>query len=123
MNEQNGYFLSITEVSKKLDLPSHILRFWEKQFPMIKPVTGRGGRRYYRENDLKMLAMIKDLLYKQGYTIRGVKKILLTGGGAMVANAADSSVGVAELSPVSGDEVDQAIALLLNAKLMLTGVD
>lgn len=73
-------FQSINEVSKQLDLPAHTLRYWGREFPAaIKPVTGAGGRRYYRADTVATLSKIKDLLYAEGYTIAGVKK-LLTGG-------------------------------------------
>lgn len=74
------YFLSINEVSKRLDLPAHTLRYWEKQFPAaVKPTTGAGGRRYYRTETVAMLEVIKDLLYNRGMTIAGVKKMIKEG--------------------------------------------
>ena len=69
-------FKSIGEVSKELDLPAHILRFWEENFKNIRPVRRRGGRRYYHVRDVEVLHKIKDLLYKQGYTIKGAQKFL-----------------------------------------------
>ena len=69
-------FKSIGEVSKELDLPAHILRFWEENFKNIRPVRRRGGRRYYHMRDVEVLHKIKDLLYKQGYTIKGAQKFL-----------------------------------------------
>lgn len=74
------YFLSINEVSKRLELPAHTLRYWEKQFPAaVKPTTGAGGRRYYRTETVEMLDVIKDLLYNRGMTIAGVKKMIKEG--------------------------------------------
>lgn len=74
------YFLSINDVSKKLDLPAYTLRYWEKQFPVaIKPTTGAGGRRYYRKETVSALTTIKELLYSRGMTIAGVKKLLKEG--------------------------------------------
>lgn len=76
----NEYFLSINDVSVRLDLPAHTLRYWEKQFPVaIKPTTGAGGRRYYRAETVSALETIKDLLYNRGMTIAGVKKLLKEG--------------------------------------------
>lgn len=76
----NEYFLSINDVSTRLDLPAHTLRYWEKQFPVaIKPTTGAGGRRYYRAETVSALETIKDLLYNRGMTIAGVKKLLKEG--------------------------------------------
>ena len=67
-------FKTISEASQILDVPQHVLRFWESRFSQIKPIKSRGGRRYYRPEDMKILGTIKDLLYKQGYTIKGAKK-------------------------------------------------
>ncbi|MBN1324928.1 MAG: MerR family transcriptional regulator [Alphaproteobacteria bacterium] len=76
----NEYFLSINDVAKRLDLPAHTLRYWEKQFPAaVKPTTGAGGRRYYRTETVAALETIKDLLYNRGMTIAGVKKLLKDG--------------------------------------------
>jgi DNA-binding transcriptional MerR regulator len=67
-------FRTISEVSEYLDVPQHVLRFWESKFPQIKPLY-RGGRRYYRPEDVDTLSKIQHLLYKQGYTIKGAKKV------------------------------------------------
>ena len=76
----NEYFASINEVSKRLSVPAHTLRYWEKQFPVvIRPTTGAGGRRYYRAETVDRLIVIRDLLYKHGMTIAGVKKLLRDG--------------------------------------------
>ena len=64
-------FRTISEVSKDLSLPQHVLRFWETKFVQIKPIKRGGGRRYYRPEDVKLLKGIKSLLYNDGYTIRG----------------------------------------------------
>lgn len=69
-------FKSIGEVAKELDIQPHILRFWEDNFKMIRPVRRTGGRRYYHIRDVEILHKIKDLLYKQGYTIKGAQKFL-----------------------------------------------
>jgi DNA-binding transcriptional MerR regulator len=69
-------FRTISEVSEDLEVPQHVLRFWESKFPQIKPLKRGGGRRYYRPEDLQLLKRIRDLLYKDGYTIRGVQKLL-----------------------------------------------
>ena len=76
----NEYFASIKEVSKRLSVPAYTLRYWEKQFPVaIRPTTGAGGRRYYRAETIDRLVIIRDLLYKHGMTIAGVKKLLRDG--------------------------------------------
>jgi len=68
------------EVSEELDLPAHVLRFWESKFPQIKPLKRGGGRRYYRPEDVDLLRQIRHFLYQEGYTIRGVQKLLRKGG-------------------------------------------
>lgn len=69
-----GAFKTISEVAKFLNVPQHVLRFWESRFNQIKPLKLNGGRRYYRPEDIEILSTIKHLLYKQGYTIKGAKK-------------------------------------------------
>jgi DNA-binding transcriptional MerR regulator len=69
-------FRTISEVSAELDVPQHVLRFWETRFAQIKPVKRAGGRRYYRPEDVELLRGIRSLLYADGYTIKGVQKIL-----------------------------------------------
>ena len=73
-------FRTISEVSKDLSLPQHVLRFWETKFSQIKPIKRGGGRRYYRPEDIKLLKGIKSLLYNDGYTIRGVQKVIKESG-------------------------------------------
>ena len=69
-------FRTISEVAEDLDLPQHVLRFWETRFAQIKPLKRGGGRRYYRPDDIDLLRGIRQLLYGDGYTIRGVQQIL-----------------------------------------------
>ena len=69
-------FRTISEVSKDLSLPQHVLRFWETKFIQIKPIKRGGGRRYYRPEDIRLIRGIKSLLYNDGYTIRGVQKVI-----------------------------------------------
>ena len=73
-------FRTISEVSKDLSLPQHVLRFWETKFIQIKPIKRGGGRRYYRPEDIELLKGIKYLLYNDGYTIRGVQKVIKENG-------------------------------------------
>lgn len=73
-------FRTISEVAEELEVPKHVLRFWEQKFPQIKPMKRGGGRRYYRPEDLDLLRGIRHLLHLEGYTIRGVQKILRTQG-------------------------------------------
>lgn len=69
-------FRTISEVAEDLDLPTHVLRFWESKFPQLKPLKRGGGRRYYRPEDILLLRRIRQCLYQDGYTIRGVQKLL-----------------------------------------------
>ena len=78
-------FRSISEVADELDLPQHVLRFWESRFRDIKPMKRGGGRRYYRPDDVHLLRGIRHLLYGEGYTIRGVQRILREQGAKFVA--------------------------------------
>jgi DNA-binding transcriptional MerR regulator len=136
------YFSSINDVSTRLGVPAHTLRYWEKQFPAaIKPTTGAGGRRYYRPETVDMLIKIKDLLYSRGMTINGVKKMLkdgaLRGGSEFKVQSSDAPAqsgplpAAAPASPVTplaesesglftrGPEIAQAIDLLTRARAVL----
>jgi DNA-binding transcriptional MerR regulator len=74
-------FRTISEVADDLHIPQHVLRFWETRFPQVNPMKRGGGRRYYRPADIALLRRISDLLYIQGYTIKGVQRLLREGGG------------------------------------------
>ncbi len=76
-------FRTISEVADELHIPQHVLRFWETKFPQVKPLKRGGGRRYYRPDDIQLLRRISDLLYIQGYTIKGVQRLLREGGGQL----------------------------------------
>jgi DNA-binding transcriptional MerR regulator len=80
MDKSPDAFRTISEVADDLDLPQHVLRFWETRFTHIKPLKRGGGRRYYRPDDVELLKGIRQLLYGQGYTIKGVQRILKEGG-------------------------------------------
>ncbi len=75
-----GAFRTTTEVAQELDLPAHVLRFWESKFPQLAPLRRAGGRRYYRPEDIELLRRIRQCLHHEGYTIRGVQKLLREGG-------------------------------------------
>lgn len=120
----NEYFASINEVSKRLSVPAHTLRYWEKQFPVaIRPTTGAGGRRYYRAETVDRLVVIRDLLYKHGLTIAGVKKLLRDGN---LPASADEFTGVAGGTTINHEiqgstnidskQIDLAISILEQAK-------
>jgi len=74
-------FRTISEVSDELDVPQHVLRFWEGKFSQVRPLKRGGGRRYYRPEDIDLLRRIRDLLYSEGYTIKGVQRLLREGRG------------------------------------------
>ena len=71
-----GAYQTISEVSAQLDVPAHVLRFWESKFTALKPMKRSGGRRYYRAEDIQLLQTIKTLLYDEGYTIKGAQNSL-----------------------------------------------
>jgi len=87
-------FRTISEVAEDLDIPQHVLRFWETRFAQIKPMKRSGGRRYYRPDDVDLLKGIRRLLYGEGYTIRGVQRILKEHGIKSVQSLADSTAVV-----------------------------
>jgi len=87
-------FRTISEVAGDLDIPQHVLRFWETRFGQIKPMKRSGGRRYYRPDDVDLLKGIRRLLYGEGYTIRGVQRILKEHGIKSVQSLADSNAAV-----------------------------
>ena len=130
--ENKEYFSSINDVSKRLNVPAHTLRYWEKQFPSaIKPTTGAGGRRYYRAETVDKLFVIKDLLYTHGMTIAGVKKMLRDGNlpsapqQAVVENISVSApvetvaATVPQQSPINNSDIDMAISFLESARNLL----
>ena len=90
-----GAFRTISEVSNDLEVPPHVLRFWETKFPQIKPLKRGGGRRYYRPEDVSLLRQIRQLLHNDGYTIKGVQRLLKEGA---LKNTAQSGVVTANES-------------------------
>ncbi|MEO6396795.1 MAG: MerR family transcriptional regulator [Devosia sp.] len=85
MEKSPDAFRTISEAAEELDLPQHVLRFWETRFSTIRPLKRGGGRRYYRPEDVFLLKGIRHLLYDQGFTIKGVQKILKDQGSRHVA--------------------------------------
>jgi DNA-binding transcriptional MerR regulator len=98
-------FRTISEVAEELDLPQHVLRFWETRFVQIRPMKRGGGRRYYRPDDVDLLRGIRALLYGEGYTIRGVQRILKEQGPRFVIGAGRGDMSDA-FEPPMADEVD-----------------
>ncbi len=111
-------FRTISEVAGELDVPQHVLRFWETRFSHIRPLKRGGGRRYYRPDDVALLRRIKTLLYSDGYTIRGVQKLWREGAGADAASGDDEAVANAGgavkggMSPSARAEVEAALVEL-----------
>lgn len=104
-------FRTISEVADELDLPQHVLRFWESKFSQIKPLKRGGNRRYYRPDDVTLLRAIKVLLHTEGYTIKGVQKLFKAQGlRATVAQALGLDDELAASAPVvqAVDEVEEA---------------
>ncbi|MSO89323.1 MAG: MerR family transcriptional regulator [Rhodospirillaceae bacterium] len=77
--KSSAAFRTISEVAAEIEVPQHVLRFWETRFNQVRPIKGPGGRRYYRPDDVVLLRRIRDLLYTRGYTIKGVQKLLRGG--------------------------------------------
>ncbi|WP_084005625.1 MerR family transcriptional regulator [Magnetovibrio blakemorei] len=98
-------FRTISEVADELDLPQHVLRFWETKFKQISPMKRGGGRRYYRPEDVELLRAIKALLHFDGYTIKGVQKLLSSGG---LNNLSASDTTPAPVASVEAAPADQA---------------
>ncbi len=96
-------FRTISEVADDLHIPQHVLRFWETKFPQVKPLKRGGGRRYYRPDDIALLRRISDLLYTQGYTIKGVQRLLREGGGRLSDNIPPPAPEERELTAMPGE--------------------
>jgi len=96
MDKGPDAFRTISEVADELDLPQHVLRFWETRFNQIKPMKRGGGRRYYRPDDIDLLKGIRHLLYDQGYTIKGVQKLLKQNGPRFAIAIGSGNVTAAE---------------------------
>jgi DNA-binding transcriptional MerR regulator len=105
-------FRTISEVADDLHIPQHVLRFWETKFPQVKPLKRGGGRRYYRPDDITLLRRISDLLYIQGYTIKGVQRLLREGGGKLSD----------EIPPPTPDELAEAAHEVDDPQLAMPGI-
>ena len=105
-------FRTISEVADELHIPQHVLRFWETKFPQVKPLKRGGGRRYYRPDDISLLRRISDLLYIQGYTIKGVQRLLREGGGKLSD----------DIPPPPADETDSPEAERTEPELPMPGL-
>jgi DNA-binding transcriptional MerR regulator len=101
MEKSPEAFRTIREVADGMDLPQHVLRFWETRFPQIRPLKRAGGRRYYRPDDVERLRLIKRLLYDEGYTIKGVQKLFKEQGAQALLSGAFNARG-----PFDADAVE-----------------
>lgn len=108
MDKSPDAFRTISEVADDLDLPQHVLRFWETRFPQIKPMKRGGGRRYYRPDDVDLLKGIRHLLYDHGYTIKGVQKLLKANGNRFVAAIASGDMATMEAIMAASGEKESA---------------
>lgn len=119
MDKAPDAFRTISEVADDLDIPQHVLRFWETRFTQIKPMKRSGGRRYYRPDDVDLLRGIRRLLYGEGYTIRGVQRILKENGikavqGLVDEEATPAFAPVAARAPASEPRMSSAAAPLMS---------
>ena len=118
MDKSPDAFRTISEAAEELDLPQHVLRFWETRFATIKPLKRGGGRRYYRPEDVMLLRGIRHLLYDQGFTIKGVQRIIKDQGPRYVI-AVGEGKGLDEILPMieeaeeAGDEAEFEEAVML----------
>jgi len=123
-------FRAISEVSLALDVPQHVLRFWESRFSQVRPVKRAGGRRFYRPDDVALLRGIRSLLYSDGYTIKGVQKVMRDKGWRHVADIGrkltdlpawnewdgdDAADAAEDISEASAPRSNKAMAVLLRA--------
>ncbi|WP_414474190.1 MerR family transcriptional regulator [Microvirga sp. M2] len=105
MDKSPDAFRTISEVAEDLDVPQHVLRFWETRFSHIKPLKRGGGRRYYRPDDVDLLKGIRHLLYGEGYTIRGVQRILKAEGVRFVQAVGRGEESVSSSGPGPSESV------------------
>lgn len=104
-----GALRTIGEVAKALDIRQHVLRYWEEQFPELRPVKRSGGRRYYRPEDIRLLATIDRLVHREGYTLKGARKVLADVRGGALAPAP---------APIPTPERQASPALVSNAETL-----
>jgi len=114
MNDKaNDAFKTISEVSALLDVPQHVLRFWESKFSSLRPLKRSGGRRYYRPDDIAVLRRIRQLLYVDGFTIKGAQKLVRSKASASIPVSVVSTEGAAPPT------LQDAIAMLDDVKTRL----
>lgn len=114
-------FRTISEVSDHLEVPQHVLRFWETKFAQVRPLKRGGGRRYYRPEDISLLLRIRDLLYTEGYTIKGVQRLLRDSAGGRPDNGS-SSVAPTRAQAASRADLELLLGELIAVRDLLRGV-
>ncbi len=124
MNKSPEAFRTIREASQELGVPQHVLRFWETKFSQVRPLKRGGGRRYYRPEDVELLRRIQSLLYSEGYTIRGVQKLMRETAGGEVSEpsrpASKIKVSSSE-NQANSDRASKIITELETLRDMLRG--
>lgn len=116
MDKSPDAFRTISEVAEELSLPQHVLRFWETRFSQIKPMKRAGGRRYYRPDDFVLLQGIRHLLYDQGYTIKGVQKLLKQNGNRYVIAIGAGDTAAAEAILAAKEAEDDETMVMQGAR-------
>ena len=117
MNDKaSDAFKTISEVSALLDVPQHVLRFWESKFSSLRPLKRSGGRRYYRPDDIAILRRIRELLYVDGFTIKGAQKLVRSKAAASKLSAPVTA------SSASGNDLAAAMAMLDDVKIRLAAL-
>lgn len=114
-------FRTISEVARELDVPQHVLRFWESRFTQVKPLKRGGGRRYYRPEDIELLRSIRALLYRDGYTIKGAQKLMREGSILRDDEIAGTTAPVAPAG--NGKAHDEAAASVAVPETVAMGLD
>ena len=120
MEKSPDAFRTISEAADELNLPQHVLRFWESKFSQVKPLKRGGGRRYYRPEDIALLRRIRDLLYTEGYTIRGVQRLFREAGVKAVVEGSDDDQDISVEVPVAQNlptNMNAAVPVELRAEL------
>ena len=112
-----GAFKTIGELSSELGVAQHILRYWESKFPQLKPLQRAGNRRYYRPADVELAHRINRLLHEEGYTVRGVQKLLRSRGEPGGGDAGNGSPAEAQTQQVAGGSADVARLIALRDRL------
>lgn len=115
MSKSNQAFRTISEVSTELDVPAHVLRFWETKFPQIKPMKRGGGRRYYRPEDISLLKGVQAMLHVDGYSIKGVQKALREHGVRAISERSDSDTPVSPIDAAPADAVNEPSGVALSS--------